>query len=110
MLSCLTGALTGCVIFIFRIAIRYTLLLSEHVYSTARENPVMILPLLTCAIAIGAVAYVIIRLLPIVRGSGIPNSLAILRGFIPFKWISSLLGIFTSTLLSFLVGDRTSVV
>ena len=104
MLSCLTGALTGCVIFIFRIAIKYTLLLSAHVYSTARENPVMILPLITCAIAIGAVAYVVIKLLPIVRGSGIPNSLAILRGFIPFKWISSLLGIFTSNLLSFLVG------
>lgn len=104
MLSCLTGALTGAVIFIFKIAIKYIQRLSAFLYGSARQNPALIPAIITGAVAVGALAFLLVKLFPIVRGSGIPNALAILRGFIPFKWISSLFGIFTSTLLTFLIG------
>ena len=103
-LSTLTGALTGIIIFIFKIAIKYVQLLSETVYTSVRSNPAFLPLLILGAVAISLISFLLIKLFPIIRGSGIPNSLAILRGFIPFKWIRSLLGIFTSTLLTFLVG------
>ena len=103
-LSCLTGALTGLIVFIFKVAIKYVQKLSALIYDTVRAYPAF-LPLLLLGVAvISLIAFLLIKKFPIIRGSGIPNSLAILRGFIPFKWIRSLLGIFTSTLLTFLVG------
>ena len=103
-LSALTGALTGAIIFLFKIAIKYVQQLSSFAYTSARANPALF-PLLLLVIAvIGIISFALIKFFPIIRGSGIPNSLAIMRGFIPFKWIRSLLGIFTSTLLTFFVG------
>ncbi len=103
-LSCLTGALTGIVIFIFKIAIKYIQELSSFIYGAARSNPAFIPLLILGAAFIGIIAFILIKLFPIIRGSGIPNSLAILRGFIHFKWLRSLLGIFASTILTFFVG------
>lgn len=103
-LSCLTGALTGAIIFLFKIAIKYIQALSSLIYSSVRANPPLLPLLILGAAVISIISFALIKFFPIIRGSGIPNSLAILRGFIPFKWIRSLLGIFTSTLLTFLVG------
>ena len=103
-LSCLTGALTGAVIFLFKIAIKYVQMFSSFIYTSARENPAFLPLIVGGAAVIGVISFVLIKCFPIIRGSGIPNSLAILRGFIHFKWVESLLGIFTSTLLTFLVG------
>lgn len=104
LLSCLTGFFTGAVIFLFKVAIKYVQELSSFIYSSARANPYF-LPLLLLGVAgVALISFVLIKFFPIIRGSGIPNALAILRGFIPFRWISSLLGIFSSTLLTFLVG------
>ncbi len=103
-LSCLTGALTGIVIFIFKIAIKYVQELSSFIYSSVRANPAFLPLLVLGAVLIGVIAFVLIKLYPIIRGSGIPNSLAILRGFIHFKWVRSLFGIFASTILTFFVG------
>lgn len=103
-LSCLTGAITGAIIFIFKIAIKYVQILSSFIYTSVRETPALLPALIGGAALIGIIAFLLIKFFPIIRGSGIPNSLAILRGFIPFKWVRSLLGIFTSTVLTFLVG------
>ena len=103
-LSALTGALTGMIIFIFKIAIKYVQLLSNTIYTSVRANPAFLPLLILGAAAVSLISFLLIKLFPIIRGSGIPNSLAILRGFIPFRWVRSLLGIFTSTLLTFFVG------
>lgn len=102
--SCLTGVFTGAVIFLFKVAIKYVQELSSFIYSGARANPYFLPLLLLGAAGIALISFVLIKIFPIIRGSGIPNALAILRGFIPFRWVSSLLGIFSSTLLTFLVG------
>ena len=103
-LSCLTGALTGVIIFIFKIAIKYVQELSTLIYASIRSNPIFLPLLILGAAAASIVAFTLIKLFPITRGSGIPNSLAILRGFIHFKWLRSLLGIFASTVITFSVG------
>lgn len=103
-LASITGALTGAVIFLFKVAIKYVQELSGFLYESTVKTPVFLPLLILGAVAVALLAFLIIKLLPIARGSGIPNSLAIMRGFIPFKWIGSLFGIFSSTLLTFLVG------
>lgn len=104
LLTFLTGILTGTMVFLFKITIKYVQNFSDFIYASIRSNPALLPLLILGAALIGTISFVLIKLFPIIRGSGIPNSIAIMRGFIPFKWIRSLFGIFFSTLLTFLVG------
>lgn len=104
LLTFLTGILTGTMVFLFKITIKYVQNFSDFIYASIRSNPALFPLLILGAAFIGIISFVLIKLFPIIRGSGIPNSIAIMRGFIPFKWIRSLFGIFFSTLLTFLVG------
>lgn len=104
LLTFLTGVLTGTVVFLFKIAIKYVQEFSNFIYASVRNDPKFLLLLILGAALIGSISFILIKFFPIIRGSGIPNSIAIMRGFIPFKWIRSLFGIFSSTLLTFLVG------
>lgn len=104
LLTFLTGILTGTMVFLFKITIKYVQNFSDFIYASIRSNPALFPLLILGAALIGIISFVLIKLFPIIRGSGIPNSIAIMRGFIPFKWIRSLFGIFFSTLLTFLVG------
>lgn len=104
LLTFLTGVLTGTVVFLFKIAIKYVQEFSNFIYASIRNDPKFLLLLILGAALIGSISFILIKFFPIIRGSGIPNSIAIMRGFIPFKWIRSLFGIFSSTLLTFLVG------
>ncbi len=104
LLTFLTGVLTGTVVFLFKIAIKYVQEFSNFIYASVRNDSKFLLLLILGAALIGSISFILIKFFPIIRGSGIPNSIAIMRGFIPFKWIRSLFGIFSSTLLTFLVG------
>ena len=104
LLTFLTGILTGTMVFLFKITIKYVQNFSDFIYASIRSTPALLPLLILGAALIGIISFVLIKLFPIIRGSGIPNSIAIMRGFIPFKWIRSLFGIFFSTLLTFLVG------
>ena len=104
LLTFLTGVLTGTVVFLFKIAIKYVQEFSNFIYASVRNDPAFLLLLILGAALVGSISFILIKFFPIIRGSGIPNSIAIMRGFIPFKWIRSLFGIFSSTLLTFLVG------
>ena len=44
------------------------------------------------------------RRAPNLRGGGIPTSIGILRGQTPFRWLTSLVGMFGLSLISFVVG------
>jgi H+/Cl- antiporter ClcA len=78
--------------------------LSERIYSFVRENPVY-LPLLIIAMAlIGLCAALLLKYAKECRGGGIPSAVAGIRGLIPMKWVQGLLGIFASSLLTFIAG------
>jgi H+/Cl- antiporter ClcA len=100
----LIGAFTGVVIFLFKIATTAVIRLSERIYSFVRENPVY-LPLLIIAMAlIGLCAALLLKYAKECRGGGIPSAVAGIRGLIPMKWVQGLLGIFASSLLTFIAG------
>ena len=104
LLSALAGALTGILIFLFKISASAVISLSREIYSFVREN-LIYLPLLLLGISgIAILAAIILKKAPTCRGGGIPTTIAILRGLIPFQWIHSTFYLFASALLTYLGG------
>lgn len=104
LFSVITGAATGSLIFFFKAVSSFAVTFSDKCYSFVRENPVFLPCLLLCALALGLLAAVILKKSRNCRGGGIPTSVAILRGLIPFNWVHSVLLLFPSAILSFFCG------
>ncbi len=101
-LSIITGAVTGVLIFLFKLACNAVIKLSEHVYEAVRANPIYLPLLLLGALVIGLLAALILKYEPSARGGGIPTAIAILRGLITFRWLRNLLSVFSSAMLTYL--------
>ena len=99
-----TGALTGGLIFGFKMAASAVISLSGIVYTFVRTNPIWILPLIASAIVLGLLSAITLRLVPHARGGGIPTAIAVLRGILSLRWLRNLLAVFSAALLSFLGG------
>ena len=102
--SVITGMLTGALIFLFKISASAVIELSESVYAFVRANPIYLPLLLVGAGAIALLSALILKLSPNCRGGGIPTSIALLRGLIPFHWIKSIFMLFISAMLTYLGG------
>ena len=100
----LTGVLTSVAVNLYKVVAKHAISLSEKGYAFFSEN-LSYIPLVLLAFALFAtlLAYIYNRI-PNLRGGGIPTSIGILRGIIPFKWVRNLVGIFFLSLSSFLVG------
>lgn len=102
--SALVGALVGAVVVLFKFCAKVVVAFSEKMYAAAREQW-WIIPLLLLAFAvIAAVSSVIYKKLPNARGGGIPTSIGIVRGLIPFHWLKNLIAVFGLSLSGFFVG------
>lgn len=100
----LTGIFTGCLIFLFKLAVSKAVPLSEHLYSAARES-IAYLPLLLIGAAVLAVlSSIILRFAPDCKGGGIPTSITLLRGLTVFSWIKSIFLLFPSAIITYLGG------
>ena len=91
LFSALAGFFTALLIFSFQIAASAVIGLSNKIFDVVRTDPRHLLLLLPGAALLGLVAAFILHLAPICRGGGIPTSIAILRGAIPFQWIKSVI-------------------
>ncbi len=103
-ISALTGALTGAVIFLFKLAAKQIESLSRALYAVARLSFAGIL--ITAGVLIlSALAMALLhRWAPEVRGGGIPRSEGILRGMLSFRALRTFLGTFAGSMLSFFCG------
>ncbi len=98
------GSLTGVVIFLFRMLAKYAENISRSAYAVAAKSPLTcILAVIICCIT-GLVMYFLHRKLPEIKGGGIPGSEGILRGLLPFRWFTTLVGTFFGSMMSFLCG------
>ncbi len=104
LLSCLTGVLTGGVIFVFKYVSEYIILLSGKIYASVRENPVWLPALVIGAAMLGLLSALSVRFLGNCRGGGIPTAIAIVRGLMEFKWLRNILAVFGSALITYLGG------
>ena len=100
----LTGVLTSVVVNLYKACAKYIIAASEKGYHFIGER-LYFIPLILAAFILPAFLFAYIyKRIPNLRGGGIPTSIGILRGIIPFKWVRNLIGIFCMSLVSFLVG------
>lgn len=100
----LTGILTSMAVNLYKACAKHVIAFSEKGYHFMREH-LYLIPLVLIAFLLPAFLFAYIyKRIPNLRGGGIPTSIGILRGVIPFKWVRNLLGIFSLSLLSFFMG------
>lgn len=104
LLSCVTGILTGIVIFLFEISADWVIKLSNEIYSAVRLNSIYLPLLLGGALILGLISVCTVKLLGIAKGGGIPTAVALVRGLIEFRWLRSIFATFTSALVTFFAG------
>lgn len=99
-----TGVFTATVVIIYKILAGHIISFSEHIYAFLR-NHLYFLPIaLVLLMGISFLLSNIYKKMPNLKGGGIPTSIATLRGIISFKWIRNIIGVFTLSLVSFLLG------
>ena len=99
-----TGTLTAIFVTLYKLCAKHIISFSATGYAFFRENPQFIPVLVVALFLISLLLAVLFKLYPNVKGGGIPTSVGILRGLITFKWLRSLIGVFTLSLVSFLIG------
>ncbi len=100
----LTGILTALVVNLYKFCAREIIHLSETGYHALRGRLYLLPIVLGILLGVAFLFAYIYKKIPNLRGGGIPTSIGILRGIIPFKWIRNLIGVFALSLFSFLVG------
>ena len=103
-ISLFTGVFCGVVITLYNAVAAIAEEFSQNYYNFFFTHPAFI-PLLFVALFLGAViAGGIRKALPIITGSGIPQIEGAARGVFHFKWLQSLIAMFTASLLSVFFG------
>ena len=98
------GAITGAVIFLFKLAAKKVEEWSRLLYSSASEKTVYIAAVFAVLVAAALIMYVIHKAVPECRGGGIPRSEGVLRGVLSFRWFKTFAGTFFGSMLSFFCG------
>lgn len=100
----LTGILTSVAVNLYKVCAKYAISFSEKGYLFIGER-LYIIPIVLAVFLLPAFLFAFIyKRIPNLRGGGIPTSIGILRGIIAFKWVRNLVGIFSMSLVSFLIG------
>ncbi len=104
IMSVLTGLFAGVVVTFYNILMSLGEGTSEKLYSLFLENPAFI-PLLFVGLAAGALVIgTLVKLVPMIRGSGIPQIEGAARGVVRFKWYITLTSMFAASLACVLMG------
>ncbi len=99
-----TGLFAGLVVTLFNAVTALAEQFSRGYYAFFRDNPAFI-PLLFLALLLGAVIIGgAVRFLPVIRGSGIPQTEGAARGLMRFKWYEALTGMFAAALFTIFMG------
>ena len=102
--SVITGFISAIITVAFKIMAEWVIHASSSAYSAVRENPVWLPVLVVSAAVVGLLASLILSLSHSCRGGGIPTSVAAIRGIFSFRWVSTILLLPVSALMTFLAG------
>lgn len=104
LLSVLTGLFAGVVVTFYNICTSYGEGVAEEVYALLIENPAFI-PLLFVVLAIGAILIgTLTKFVPMVKGSGIPQTEGAARGLFRIKWYAVMCSMFAGSLVCVFLG------
>ncbi len=100
----ITGIFAGIVVSLYNICAGFLESSAKSLYEYVRQN-FLFIPLLLAGLIIGAFFIsVAIRLVPMIKGSGIPQTEGATRGIIRFKWYRDAVTMFAVSLLSIFMG------
>ena len=102
--SALVGAITGAVVFAFRLISDKVILLSEHIFGYAGAHSWAIPLVVLGAVAVAFLVSMCLVYSPHSRGGGIPTAVALMRGLITFHWLRNIVFVFASALCSYICG------
>ncbi len=103
-MSVLTGLFAGVIVTFYNILMSIGEGTSEQLYALLSVNPAFI-PLLFAGLAAGAVLIgTLVRFVPMIRGSGIPQIEGAARGVIRFKWYVTMCSMFAASLACVFMG------
>lgn len=100
----ITGVLTALVITLYKKCAGLVIGISESGYGFLRSNPYWIPLVLVAFIGLAVLLAFLYKKMSNLKGGGIPTSIGIIRGVLPFKWFTNLIGVFFLSLTSFLTG------
>lgn len=104
VMGSITGIFSGLVVTLYTICASFAEKTSISVYEFIRQNPLFI-PLLFIALALGSfILSVAIKLVPMIKGSGIPQTEGATRGSVHFKWYRDTVMMFAVSLASIFMG------
>lgn len=102
--SAIVGAITGAIVFAFRVVSEEVILLSEHIFGYAEHYAWTVPLILLGSILVALLVSLFLVYSPHSRGGGIPTAVALMRGLITFHWLRNLIFVFASALMSYLCG------
>ncbi len=100
----LAGIFTSVVVNLYKLCAHFVIGWSHDGYAALRTHWYFIPLVLALMFGVAWLFGYIYRNIPNLRGGGIPTSIGILRGIIPFKWLRNVIGVFVMSLTSFLFG------
>ena len=103
-LAAVAGFFAAIVCTAFRFSAQWVIHLSEAVYAGVRQNLHWLPALMVGAAALGLLASWIVSAYQSCKGGGIPTSVAAIRGIVPLRWLSSILVLPFSALVTFFCG------
>ena len=102
--SVVTGVFSTLVITLFQLGAEQAVAFSVKIYRAVQANPRWLPCLLLGAAAVGGLLSLILSAFKNCQGGGIPTSIAAIQGIVNFRWITSILLLPFSAMLSFLCG------
>lgn len=104
LLSVLTGLFAGVVVTFYNICTSYGESAAQEVYALLLEHPAFI-PLLFVVLAIAAILIgTLTKFVPMVKGSGIPQTEGAARGLFRIKWYAVMCSMFAGSLACVFLG------
>ena len=104
VLGSVTGIITAVVICFYKLCATYIIELSGKGYELLRATPIWLAAVLPVLFLVALCFAKIYRKNPDLSGGGIPTSVGALRGLLPVNGLKTLIGIFTMSITSFLIG------
>ena len=103
-LGILTGLFSGAVVTLYNIVTGIGEEVSAELYAKIVQNPAFI-PLLFLGLSAGALVIgTATRLIPMIRGSGVPQIEGAARGILHFKWYAVMCSMFAASVLCVFMG------
>lgn len=100
----LTGLFAGTVVTFYNYLAHAFEGYAVDLYALVRDNPAFIPLLLVGLSAGGLVIGTLVKLVPMIRGSGIPQIEGAARGIFPFRWFRTLCSMFAASLACIILG------